>query len=496
MDGISLWFEPSNQREGFRWSASYQGKMVGLCNQQLCPFCNLEEREKLKNFKGGNLKVVLAPHRRPSFWEDRQFYIGHLVSVPSQEMVVIDEGLEVDFSRSNAILCTSEKGGILIDPGCAGLNRETLFLKRLVADQKSIATIVSHGHLDHWNHLAEIDNPVFMSRLVFRLASRHATIEGDNRLINILRQAKMVIPGESILIEEDIPIRIDTFPLPHSIPETIGMVVKGEKARMVYLGDFKFNGMKVRQKAETIALLSEIAKEKVDFLALNIINAHLAGFTPLETIVIDSITNILMEAKGRVIISCFSTNLERIQKIIEIAQLLKRPIGFYGAGMNNAAELLEFKATGIAADCENSVLFVTGCQAEEYSVLWRILKNQNPPFELQPDRDTLIFSSRCIPGNENNLFELITGFQARVEKIIINKGETKQIGLDNSKIKERSVHVSGHESKAGLQLAIEVLKPKKVFAWPQASPQIEAFREIAKRFNVEIFSEKERIIEI
>lgn len=493
---VELWFEPGDRREGFRWSARYQGKMVGLCNQQFCTTCNLSEREGLKDFKGGRLKVVITSHRRPSFWEDRPFFIGHLVSVLPQEITVTDEGVEEDFSKLNVVLCSSNKGSVLIDPGCVGFDWAISSLERLVTYQKVIATIVTHGHLDHWNRLREINSPVFMSRLTFRLASRHAAIERDGQLINILRQAKMIVPGEPILLEEDIPMKIDTFSLPHSIPQTIGMVVKGEKARMVYLGDFKFNGMEVRQKAETIALLSEIAKEKVDILAFNIVNAHLAGFTPLETLVLDSIANTLIEAKGRVIISCFSTNLERIQKIVEVAQIFRRPIGFYGAGMNNAAELLGFKTTEISADSENSVLFVTGCQAEEHSVLRRILEKQNPPFDFQSDRDTLIFSSRCIPGNESGLFELIKGLRPLVAKIIVNKGEIKQINLGSLDVEERMVHVSGHESKAGLQLAMNILKPKKVLVWPQISPQIEAFKEITKAFNVEILPEKERIIEI
>lgn len=496
MEKVSLWFQPGGKQEGFRWQASYQNKAVGLCNQPFCDICNLSEREKLRGFRGGKLEVQLILHRRPSFWEERQFYLGHLISVPAEkEIAVIDEGLEFDISRLNAVIYTTTRGAVLVDPGSMGFESEGTPLKQLIAGQRIMATVISHGHLDHWNHLGEMRGHIFMTQLAFQLASRHAYWQRDFQLTRALRGAKMVVPGEPIFFEQNFPLRIDTISLPHSIPETVGLVIKGERARVVHLGDFKFNGMDPKVKAVTIAQFSEIAKERVDLLVLNIINAHIPGFTPLEGLMIETLTDIIARAKGRVIVACFSTNLERIRRIVEVSQLLGRPVQFFGAGMQNSRELLSVPAEERYPD--KAVIFVTGCQAEEDSVLWRIAQGQNFPFQLRLN-DVLVSSARCIPGNEEPLRQQYIALRPKVERVVVNEGEIEQVGLNGLDIEEAQTHFSGHESGGGLQFLLEIFQQPnlKVLAWPQTEPQIGAFRKIAEKLGVEILPETERIIEI
>ncbi len=494
MEQVMLRFYPGDRREGFRWLAAYNNRMVGLCNRFSCELCNLPEREKLRDFRGGRLEVALTLHRRPSFWEVREFYLGHLVTIPAREVREVDEGIEFDISKSNAVLYTTEQGSVLVDPGSMSLNGDEDMLRQLIAGQKILITVNSHGHLDHLNRLGEVRGPVVMTKTAFQLASRHADLERDARMVRVLRGAKMVVPGEPVVLEKGLPFKIDTFSLPHTVPGTMGLVIEGTKKRVVHLDDFRLGGWNGESKAKTIAILREIAKEKVDVLALTIFNAHLPGFVPPETLVIDTLTNILAGAKGRVVITCFSSNLERIRRLAEVAQLLERPVFFYGAGMQNSQELLEIKTEEGGSRSEKAVVFVTGCQAEENSVLWRIAEGQNPPFELRPD-DTLVFSGRCIPGDEEKLRQMIADLRSRVKRIIVNEGEIKQIRLDEG-VEEAMTHISGHEYGGGLSLVIEILRPKQILAWPQTSPQIEAFRKIAHELGVEILPETERVIAI
>jgi len=494
MEQVMLRFYPGDRREGFRWLAAYNNRMVGLCNQFSCELCNLPEREKLRDFQGGRLEVALTLHRRPSFWEVKEFYLGHLVAIPEREVREVDEGIEFDISRSNAFLYTTDSGTLLIDPGSMVFNGDEALVKQLITDQRVVATVISHAHLDHINQLGEIRGPVVMTKIAFRLASRHADLERDARMVRVLRGAKMVVPGEPVVLERGLPFRVDTFPLPHSIPETMGFVIKGKMKRVVHLADFKLSGWEGESKAKTLATLGEIAKEQVDILALTITNAHIGGFTPIEVQVIDSLTNITAGAKGRVVITCFSSNLERIRRLTEVAQLLERPVFFYGAGMQNSQELLEIKTEEGASRSKKAAVFVTGCQAEENSVLWRIAGGRNPPFELRPD-DTLVFSSRCIPGDEEKLRQMIADLRPRLKRIIVNEGEIKQVGLDKG-VEEALTHISGHEYGGGLSLVMEILRPKQILAWPQTSPQIEAFRKIAHELGAEILPETERVIAI
>lgn len=494
MEKVQLWFHSGDRREGFRWSAAYQSKMVGLCRQPFCKICNLDEWESLMGFRGGRLEVQLTLHRRPSFWdwETKEFYIGHLLKVLPGEMAV-DEGLEFDISRLNTIVCFTLSGAILIDPGSMGFDSREFSLVQLTT-QRILATIITHGHLDHWNHLglSETRKPIFMTKLTHELASRHAAWQRDGRLSRALRETRLVVPGDPILLD-GLPLKIDTFSLPHSIPETMGLVVRGQGGRLVCLGDFKLNGMEPRQKAETIAILSRIAREPVDFLSLNIISAHLEGFVPLEVSVIDGLINIMASARGRVIVACFSTNLERIQRIAEAVQILGRPVAFCGAGMKNAQEFLGIKAEEAAVEDDKAMIFVTGCQAEENSVLWRIAQGQNPSFELRPD-DTLVFSSRCIPGDEEGIRHLLGQLGPKIERIVVDKGEIERLGLADLRVDEAVTHVSGHGNKEDLRLALEILKPKKVLPLPQTEPQFSAFKEIAN--GIEIIDEEKRTIEI
>lgn len=498
MDGNQLWFSPGSRYEGSRWMSVYDNKKVRLCAQRNCEICKPDVREALRSFHGGKLEVKLTLHRTPSFFAPEEYYLGHIVSIPVDEVAALgsDEEIETDYSILNAICVRTSKGVIVIDPGSAGFGEEEKAILQLVSGQKVLGGIVSHGHLDHWNNMGLIQARFYMSPIAWQLATRHAALQRDWRLESVLRMTSPVSPGQTVVFGNGTQIRVETFPFPHSIPETMGLVIKGEKARLVHLSDFKFSGMESRQKAETIATLSRVAEKGVDILSLNIINAHIKGFTPLEALVVDSLIDIIMRAKGRTIVACFASNLERIQRIVDIAKLLGRPVRFLGSGMQNTRELLKVESGEGAT--EKSVILVTGCQAEEKSVLWRSAKDLNPSLILEPG-DTLALSSRCIPGNEIAIREMVNAISSRVAKVIVNEGEKKQVGLDGSdypNIEEAFLHVSGHGAEEDLRLALEILKPKKVLAWPQTSPQIEAFRAIAEPLGIEILPETQRVIDI
>lgn len=468
--------------------------------QRFCNLCDLKEREQLRSFSGGKLEVKLTAHRRPAFWEweERPFYRAHIVKVLPPEFPtgkVVDEGFEIDGSRLNLVVYRTPQGVILVDPGYVGFEQGyDPYVGRLMADHKIIASVVTHGHLDHWNALGQTTGPVFMPRTAYRLASMHASWTSESQppqLDSALRNARdnLIFPGKPVLLDE-LPVNIDTFHLPHSIPETMGLVIRGERGRAVHLGDFKFNGFGAKAKAETIARLQQIAKEPVDFLALTIYNAHVPGFVPIEDLVVDALTDIMVKAEGRVVITCFSTNLDRVLRLAKIARILGRQVSFTGAGMQNCREMIGFEETGYSG---KEVAFVTGCQAEERSFLWNIAQGT-----AAMDRsDTLVFSSRCIPGNEERLREHYTRLRPKVGRLIVTRGEVSQLGLQGLGTEEVFTHVSGHEYGDGIRLALEILRPKKVIAWPQTSPQIEAFRKICEEVGgIEILSEDERVIDI
>jgi len=509
MEKVSLLFWPGRPQRRYQWVSRHDGKTVVLCDLSLCPLCNLSERENLRNAKG-SLGLEVQLELRRSYGgigiASRERYVGHLVSRSKAEVTEViprvipeiipePEGAEIDIA-CNVILCQSQGLGQLIDPGAIGFNgKGKEIVQRLVQGRQIRGVWITHAHMDHYDGLSGLGRknpPIFMTSHTQQviLSRREKTIP-----LHLIRRAELITPGQPPILEIG-PFKVSTFPLSHSVPGTMGLFIRGSRRKMVYLGDFKLNGFDSLPMAQTVATLKEIAKEGVDILAFNIVNAHLEGFTPIEALAIETITNVLARAKGRVIVTCFSSNLERIRRIVEVAQLLKRPVAFYGAGMRHSQELLGIKTEGGAIGSEKEVIFVTGCQAEEDSVLWRIAERQNPPFELWLS-DTLVLSSRGIPGRETELSPLTTNLRPRVDRLIVHRGEVEQLGLKDLGVEEMLTHTSGHEYGGGLRLVLEILQPKEgVFVWPQTEPQIGAFRKIAQEVGVKILPETERIIEI
>jgi len=510
MEKISLLFWPGRPQRRYQWISRYDSKTVVLCDLSSCPLCNLAERESLRGLRE-SLGLEVQLELRRSYGgigiASRERYIGHLVSrskaevakvIPTgiPEIISEPEGAEIDIA-CNVVLCQSQGMGLLIDPGAIGFDgKGEEIVERLVRGRSVAGVLLTHGHNDHYNGLAGLGRkrpPIFMTSPTQQIILSRQELEKAT-LLPLVRRAELITPGQPPVLEIG-PFKVSTFPLAHSIPGTMGLFIWGSKRTMVYLGDFKFCGFDSRPMAQTVATLREITKESVDILAINIVNAHLEGFTPIEALAIETITNVLARAKGRVIATCFSSNLERIRRIVEVAQLLKRPVAFHGAGMRHSQELLGIKTEEGATESKEAVIFVTGCQAEKNSVLWRIATRQNLPFELWPS-DTLVFSSRGIPGKETELSPLTTNLRPRVDRLIVHRGEVEQLGLKDLGVEEMLTHTSGHEYGGGLHLVLEILRPKQILPWPQTSPQIESFREMVEPLGIEILGEKERVIEI
>jgi len=490
---MELWF-----RYGRRdWQSDYENTRVFLCDNPRCQICNLTEKEKLKGVTAQELKldVELWRTRRPGIWSfGPKAWCAHLREVIEQREIKIDEGIEFDMARLNLVVYRLPQGLIVVDPGSMGFNGQALSLdKFLPAGEKILAVIITHGHQDHWSQLRdfpEMGAGVFMDRTTHQLISRHAAFQRDSRLESALKKAKIVAPGNPIVFNN---IRVETFPLPHSVPGTMGLVIKGPRLRVVHLADFKLTGWTPETKAATISNLQRIARERIDILSVTIPNVHLDGFVSSEVQILGAIVDIMTRSQGRVIISCFSSNLERIRRISEIARIMGRPVQFFGTGMQFNQQNLKIKTNLGLID--KSVIFVTGCQAEEQSVLWRIAKKENPPFQFRPG-DTLIFSSRAIPGNEPGLNWLARELRSQVDEIVMNVGEVEHLGLEGLGIKEMPTHFSGHEFGGGLEMVMEICRPQKLLAWPQTSPQIEALRKITEKLEIEILPETNRSIEI
>lgn len=475
--------------------SAYEGARVFVCKDPNCQICVDSEKKKIEGAFGRELKldVKLWGTRRPWAFGPK-FWIAHIQKVIEVKPIKkIDEDIEFDAARSNLVVYRTPNGVIIVDPGSIGFECQSFSLRRFVApEEKILAVIVTHGHQDHWNHLSEMpDNaPVFMGRITNEIALRHALLGHDIKLSRVVRRARILTPGSSIILNGS---RVMPFPLPHTIEGTVGLDIRGPRARALHFGDFRLSGWDPTDKARTMKCLEELAQDPVDTVCMGVFNAHLEGFVPSESLVIESFIEIMAQSRGRLIVSCFSSNWARIGRIYEAARIMNRPVLFCGSGMRFAQQTLR-----IRNEDENSaraVIFVTGCQGEPDSVLWRIAEGKDSPLTLQPT-DTLAFSSRAIPDNEPLVRKVAVRLQPKVGVLVLNVGEVAQLGLEGLGIQEKLIHVTGHENGGGLEHVILTLRPRDFLAFPQTSPQIGAVRALTEPLGIKIIPEDKRVIDV
>lgn len=187
------------------------------------------------------------------------------------------------------------------------------------------AVVISHGHLDHWNLLRfkPAGIPVYCTRLVRNFLEFQARFERELR--SILRDVRTFSPGEAILGG---PLGLRTFPVPHSVPEALAFQFRLGDKKVVHLGEFKFQGLGWLEKAQLQHHLRKLGEEGVDLLVVDVQNIDNPGFTPSEREALETLGNILYETPGRVIVTCFSSNLERIEGLVKLASILERPVYF------------------------------------------------------------------------------------------------------------------------------------------------------------------------
>ncbi len=505
---LTLQFVPGDRTRGpFSWVSHHAGLRVGLCYWEHCSVC--QGREGLADFTGGPLEVQieLRPTRA-----DTQFYLAHLVRVAplvdqtTMPVLQFADGFsEVDCLGLTSICYLDKTTGesLLVDcgvpPGQNGPQAEAF--RRLLAEPKLCGGIITHGHFDHISLFGQVPTAILMRMdalaaefirrqrdYSLRQASRdrvnHFPVRGP-------RPEEVYEPGSTFEVGS---FSIQSIPVAHSIPNASMLLIRSPSGkRVLHASDWKFNGMSCYPKLRLEKRLREVGQEGIDLMYCDNLNAHLAGFTPEEQNAVRGLAEIMSSVKGRVIVALFASNLERLNALVQGAQELGRPIYFSGGGMLFAKELLsrERDNQNLLAGGEpmnQTLIFTTGCQAEEGSVLFRELLAELPLGQIWlHEGDTVVFSSRVIPGNEGRVRELVGRILRRGAEVVLHEGESARLGLPpHERLRETFVHVSGHGQAEDIRLALQLVRPKRVVPTVRTSPQIEAFCEIAKSLDIEV----------
>ena len=319
------------------------------------------------------------------------------------------------------------------------------------------ALFITHGHEDHIGGipflLRTVPIPVIYAPRLAAALIRHK-----------LEEARFYDPVKIVEIDQDSIIRITDeftvsfFRVTHSIPDSYGVCIDTHHGRIIETGDFKVDLTPVGPCFE-IDKLAKLGSEGVDLLMADSTNAEIEGYTPSETNVRAGVDEIFDKAGGRIIVSTFSSNINRIQQVVEVALAHNRKICIMGRSMRTvigiAREYGYIKIPDAAIIEETNLrhykmnelcILCTGSQGEPMAALSRIVSGDNRNTSIYPG-DTVIFSSNPIPGNGALVDRL-------VNRLVKMGADVKLNSL------AFSLHSSGHPSRQELRLMQRLVQPK------------------------------------
>jgi ribonuclease J len=360
-----------------------------------------------------------------------------------------------------------EIGGelIIVDAGMAFPRDEHLGVDVILPDfgylrGKNVrAVVLTHAHEDHVGALPflmrEINvNEIWGTRLTLGLVKSKLDEHG------LLRAAELqeVDPdGEPIQLG---PFRLEFIRMAHSIPDCVGIAIGTEAGLVFHTGDWKLDHTPVDGLRTDVGRLAELGNRGVDLLCGDSTNAERPGFTRSERVVGEAFRQIIPARRGRILVSSFASNIHRMQQAIEVGVDSGRKIVVIGRSMRrnmNVARNLGYVEVPEAALVKpaqldeipphEQLILCTGSQGEPLSALTRIAYNDHPAIKVERG-DTVIMSSRPVPGNELRVHDTINR---------LTKNGAEVLHEENA-----DVHVSGHARAEELRTLLSLIRPKAV----------------------------------
>ena len=393
---------------------------------------------------------------------------------------------------------------VIIDAGLAFPDDDMLGIDLVIPDftyliknaHKIKGLLITHGHEDHIGAvpylLSSIDIPVYGTRLSLGI------IEGklDENPPPTEPRLYTVEAGDVINLGV---FKAEFIHVNHSIADACAIALKTPVGTVFHSGDFKLDVSPIDGRIMDLTTIGQLGKEGVSLLLCESTNAERSGFTPSERTVGDSLNRIFMQNEGkRPIIATFSSNVHRVQQIIDTSAKFGRHVAVLGRSMNNilgAAVELGYMdlPDGVLIDVNNIkkyapgeiTLVTTGSQGEPMSALYRIAFCEHDKVKLMPN-DVVVLSSSAIPGNEKLVGKIVNALIKNGVKVVNDAVE--------------GVHVSGHACREEIKLLISLLKPKYYMPIHGEHRHLYAGKEIAEFMGIpssNIFvSEIGRVLEI
>jgi len=351
---------------------------------------------------------------------------------------------------------------IVIDAGMAFPEEDMLGIDIVIPDfsylienkDKIKAILITHGHEDHIGSLSyllrDITAPVYATRLTCGL------IEGKLKEAHITNYDLHVVKsGDEFKAGS---FKFGFFHVCHSIPDSCGIYLRTPIGTIVHSGDFKFDHSPVDGELTDMYKLAELGHRGVLVLCADSTNAQVPGYTQSEAVVAKSLMEAYSDAKGRIILATFASNVSRIQMAVDAAVAFKRKVCVFGRSMVNVVNIaLEMgyltapEGTFIEPEEMNRYrddrlcILTTGSQGEPMAGLSRMADGSHRQVQIHAG-DTVIISASPIPGNETSVGRTIDNLM-RLGAHLVTSSTTK-------------VHVSGHGSQEDLKTMLSLVRPK------------------------------------
>ncbi|HCT15417.1 MAG TPA: ribonuclease J, partial [Corynebacterium nuruki] len=316
------------------------------------------------------------------------------------------------------------------------------------------ALVVTHGHEDHiggipWLLKQRADIPIIASR--FTCALIEAKCQEH-------RQRPKLVQVDDTSHEKRGPFDIRFFNVGHSIPECLGIALKTGAGLLIHTGDVKMDQTPADGRPTDLPALSRFGDEGVDLLLCDSTNATTPGVSPSEAGIAPTLERLIGNAKQRVLVASFASNVSRVQMAVDAAVKAGRKVAFNGRSMIRNMEIAERlglltapRGTIVSMDeasrmAPHKVLLITtGTQGEPMAALSRMARREHRQITIRPG-DLIILSSSLIPGNEEAVFG-VTNMLA-------------QIGAEVITNKDAMVHTSGHGYSGELLFLYNAARPK------------------------------------
>jgi ribonuclease J len=354
------------------------------------------------------------------------------------DIIVIDAGMM--FPESELL------GVDIVTPDLTYLKENREFVRAL---------LITHGHEDHIGgvpfFLEEFDLPIYATPFTISLIERRLEeYEIDNANLKPVRPKDIVEIG---------PFKVEFVHVTHSIVSAVALAITTPLGVIIHTGDFKVDPTPTDNELFDLHTLADYGKRGVLLLLSDSTNADRPGYSDSERAVRPRLEDVFNRAENRLFVSCFSSSIHRLQQILDLSNEFGRKVALVGRSMISVTEiahkhgLLEIPDNILmrpqdvmAAKAAKCTVLISGTQGEPMSALSRVAVDHHKNISVTAG-DTVVLSSRIIPGNEKAIFRMIDHLSKRGADVLY--------GSMNSPL-----HVSGHGSMEELRLVLNLVRPR------------------------------------